>query len=143
MIFRGPFAEVIIPEIPITSFVFQNAKDRGEKPALIDGPSGRVITYSQLADSISRVAASLATRGFKKGDVFGILSPNVPEYANSVSRRGPSGWHQYDSQPALYGTRNRAPTERCRSQIPGYCSAIPGEGHLCGTRSENRRVVYL
>ncbi|HCX31277.1 MAG TPA: 4-coumarate--CoA ligase family protein [Blastocatellia bacterium] len=91
MIFRGPFAEVIIPEIPITSFVFQNAKDRGEKPALIDGPSGRVITYSQLADSISRVAASLATRGFKKGDVFGILSPNVPEYAiafHAVARLG-------------------------------------------------------
>ena len=81
MIFRGPFPEVAIPEVPITSFVFQNAKERGDKPALIDGPTGRVITYSELAESISRVAASLAKRGFKKGDVFGILSPNVPEYA--------------------------------------------------------------
>ena len=81
MIFRGPFPEVAIPEISITPFVFQNAKERGDKPALIDGPTGRAITYSELTDSIARVAASLARRGFKKGEVFGIVSPNVPEYA--------------------------------------------------------------
>jgi acyl-CoA synthetase (AMP-forming)/AMP-acid ligase II len=81
MIFRGPFPEVAIPEVSITSFVFQNAKERGDKPALIDGPSGRVLTYSELSEAIARAAASLAKRGFKKGEVFGILSPNVPEYA--------------------------------------------------------------
>ncbi len=81
MIFRGPFPQVDIPEISLTRFVFLNATERADKPALIDGPSGRVITYSELEDSIARVAASLARRGFKKGDVFGILSPNVPEYA--------------------------------------------------------------
>jgi acyl-CoA synthetase (AMP-forming)/AMP-acid ligase II len=81
MIFRGPFPDVVIPEIPLTTFVFQNAKERADKPALIDGPSGRAITYSELVNSIAQVAASLARRGFKKGDVFGILSPNVPEYA--------------------------------------------------------------
>lgn len=81
MIFRGPFPDVSIPVIAITPFVLQKAVERGDKPALIDGPSGRVITYSELAESISRVAASLAKRGFRKGDVFGILSPNVPEYA--------------------------------------------------------------
>jgi acyl-CoA synthetase (AMP-forming)/AMP-acid ligase II len=81
MIFRGPFPEVTIPEITVTAFVLQQAKQHGDKAALIDGPSGRTIKYSELADRISRVAASLAKRGFKKGEVFGILSPNLPEYA--------------------------------------------------------------
>ncbi|MFN2492735.1 MAG: 4-coumarate--CoA ligase family protein [Pyrinomonadaceae bacterium] len=81
MIFRGPFPEISIPETSITSFVLQNAQAHGDKPALIDGPTGRTVTYSDLVDSITRVAASLAQRGFKKGDVFGIVSPNVPEYA--------------------------------------------------------------
>jgi acyl-CoA synthetase (AMP-forming)/AMP-acid ligase II len=81
MIFRGPFPEVNIPEIAITPFVFEKAKALGDKPALIDGLSGRVVTYAELTASISRVAASLHKRGFKKGDVFAILSPNVPEYA--------------------------------------------------------------
>jgi acyl-CoA synthetase (AMP-forming)/AMP-acid ligase II len=81
MIFRGPFPQLQIPEIPVSTFVLEHAKERGDKVALIDGPSGRTISYAELADKISRVAASLAERGFKKGDVFGILSPNLPEYA--------------------------------------------------------------
>lgn len=81
MIFRGPYPEVTIPDVAITPFVLENAAARSDKPALIDGVSGRVITYAELAESISRVAQSLAKRGFKKGDVFGILSPNLPEFA--------------------------------------------------------------
>jgi len=81
MIFRGPFPEVAIPEIALTPFVLEKAVALGDKPALIDGITGRIVTYTQLANSISRVAESLTQRGFKKGDVFGILSPNVPEYA--------------------------------------------------------------
>jgi acyl-CoA synthetase (AMP-forming)/AMP-acid ligase II len=81
MIFRGPFPDVAIPEMPITPFVFRRAAARGTKAALIDGPSGRTLSYDALQDGIARVAASLAQRGFKKGDVFGILSPNLPEYA--------------------------------------------------------------
>src|SRR6266699_512122 len=81
MIFRGPYPEVAIPEVSITSFVLQNAAAHGEKPALIEGETGRTITYAQLADSIRRAAAGLAARGFKQHEVFGILSPNVPEFA--------------------------------------------------------------
>jgi acyl-CoA synthetase (AMP-forming)/AMP-acid ligase II len=81
MIFRGPFPEVVIPNLSLPEFVFQRAAELGNKPALIEGPTGRVITYAQLTQSVRRVAASLAARGFKKGEVFGILSPNLPEYA--------------------------------------------------------------
>jgi len=43
--------------------------------------SGRVITYGQLDEAVRRVAAGLVARGFGKGDVFAIFSPNTPEYA--------------------------------------------------------------
>src|SRR5437588_4558727 len=81
MIFRGPYPEIEIPEIPLTSFVFQGAADYAQKPALIEGPTGRTITYGQLIDRINWTAAGLSALGFKKGEVFAILSPNVPEYA--------------------------------------------------------------
>src|SRR5260370_41510978 len=81
MIVRSPYPDVTIPEIPLTQFVLQRAEELGDKPALIEGPTGRVITYAQLDNAIRHVAASLDRRGFKKGEVFGILSPNVPEYA--------------------------------------------------------------
>jgi acyl-CoA synthetase (AMP-forming)/AMP-acid ligase II len=71
---------VTVPDQSITDYVLRHAARLGAKPALIDGPSGRTITYRQLADSVRRVAAGLAARGFKKGDVLAIFSPNLPEY---------------------------------------------------------------
>jgi acyl-CoA synthetase (AMP-forming)/AMP-acid ligase II len=81
MIFRAPFPDAEIPEVPLTRFVFKRTAELGDKPALIEAATGRTITYLQLADSVNRVASSLSKRGFRKGDVVGILSPNVPEYA--------------------------------------------------------------
>jgi len=81
MIFRGPFPNVSIPEVPLTEFVLARARELGDKPALIEGPTGRIITYSELARAIPRAAAGLAQRGFKQHDVLGIISSNTPEYA--------------------------------------------------------------
>jgi acyl-CoA synthetase (AMP-forming)/AMP-acid ligase II len=81
MIFKSPFPEAVIPEMSLTSFVLQNAGKHPDKPALVDGPSGRTITYGQLVGAIRLVASSLHKKGFKKGDVFAIYSPNIPEYA--------------------------------------------------------------
>lgn len=80
MIFRGPFPEVAIPEVSLTDFILAKAEARGDKPALIDGPTGRTITYAELPAMVKAVAAGLMKRGYKKGDVFGILSHNLPEY---------------------------------------------------------------
>lgn len=81
MVFASPYPDVSIPEMPLTQFLFQAASTRADKPALIDGPTGRTLTYGQLVGAIRLVASSLAKRGLKKGDVFAIYSPNLPEYA--------------------------------------------------------------
>ena len=73
-------APILVPDAPLAQFVLKEAYTLGDKPALIDGPTGRVLTYAQLAGGVERVAAGLAARGFGVGDVFGILSPNLPEF---------------------------------------------------------------
>ena len=80
-IFRSPFPDVEIPEVPLTPFVLRRAQELSHKPALIDGASGRTMTYGELADAIRRAAVGLSQRGFGKGDVFAIWSPNLPEFA--------------------------------------------------------------
>jgi acyl-CoA synthetase (AMP-forming)/AMP-acid ligase II len=80
MIFRSPFPDVEIPEVSLTEFVFERAAEHAERPALIDGVSGRVLTYAQLAGAVRAAAAGLARRGFRQGDVLALLSPNLPEY---------------------------------------------------------------
>jgi acyl-CoA synthetase (AMP-forming)/AMP-acid ligase II len=81
MIFRSPLPDVDIPDVSLPRFVLQRAAALADKPALIDGPTGRVLTYEQLAGGVSGVAAGLASRGLSKGDVVGLFSPNIPEYA--------------------------------------------------------------
>jgi len=81
MIFRSPYKEVTIPEVSLTQLVLRRAEELADKPALIDGATNRVLTYGELRDSVRRVAAGLAARGFQKGDVFAIFSPNLLEYA--------------------------------------------------------------
>src|SRR5215218_7819675 len=81
MIYHSPYPEVEIPIIPLTTFILRDAARLGDKPALIDGSSGRSLTYGQLADGVRRVASGLARRGFRKGDIFATVCPSVPEFA--------------------------------------------------------------
>jgi len=81
MIFRSPEPPIAIPDVALTPFLLDRAAQRGDKPALIDGPSGRTLTYRQWADAVRGTAAGLADRGLRKGDVLAIYSPNLPEYA--------------------------------------------------------------
>lgn len=81
MVFRSPYSDVFIPEIPLTQAVLLRAEELRDKPALIDGSTHRALTYGELSERVGQVAAGLAERGFQKGDVFAIFSPNMLEYA--------------------------------------------------------------
>jgi PAS domain S-box-containing protein len=80
--------------VPLTSlpeFVLLRATELADKPALIDGVTGRRVTYGELAGAAVRTAAGLAARGFGKGDVLAIWSPNLPEYAVAAYGAGLAG----------------------------------------------------
>ena len=81
MILTSPFHDIEIPQLTLPEVVLGKTVELGDKPALIDGPSGRSISYRELGDKSKRIAAALALRGFRRGDVLGIYSPNCPEYA--------------------------------------------------------------
>jgi acyl-CoA synthetase (AMP-forming)/AMP-acid ligase II len=81
MIFRSPYPSVAVPEVGLVQFVYERASAFGEKPALIDGLTGRTLSYAQLWQGVQHVAGNLAKRGLKKGEVVALYSPNLPEYA--------------------------------------------------------------
>ena len=60
MIFSSPYADVLIPEVSVSELVLGRARELGDKAALIDGASGRTITYRQLAEDVQRMAAGVA-----------------------------------------------------------------------------------
>ena len=64
--------------VPAPEFVLEDAARRGDKPALVDGPTGRTLTYRQLADGVERVAAGLAARGFGRATCSPCPAPTCP-----------------------------------------------------------------
>ena len=81
MVIRSPIPDVEIPDVSFTDFVLARARERGDRPALIEASSSRTISHSQLAALVRAAAAGLAERGFGKGEVFAHYAPNRPEYA--------------------------------------------------------------
>jgi acyl-CoA synthetase (AMP-forming)/AMP-acid ligase II len=98
---RSPFPDIEIPDIPFTDFVLGRAGERGDKPALVDGPTGRTITYPELIGSVNGLAAGLAARGFRKGDVFAHCAPNLPEYAVAFHGVATAGGVNTTANPLL------------------------------------------
>lgn len=81
IIHSSPLPEVEIPEVPITEYVLRRVADHPDRPALIDGPSGRSYTFQQLSDAVHALAGGLTARGFGRGSTLALMAPNVPEYA--------------------------------------------------------------
>ena len=87
-IFRSPLPDQEIPDVPLTDYVLRHAEDGPDgrpsplvdRPAMIDGPSGRTYTFRQLKDHVMRLAGGLTARGFGDGVTIGLMAPNVPEY---------------------------------------------------------------
>ncbi|MFI5311817.1 MAG: AMP-binding protein, partial [Gemmatimonadales bacterium] len=79
MIHRSRYPDVAIPDVSLPDYVFGRADEWRDHPALVDGPSGRTLTFRDLRALIRRVAGGLSDRGFRKGDVLCIYSPNLPE----------------------------------------------------------------
>ena len=81
MLFTSPLPAVDIPVAPVTEFVLRRVNDHPEKPALIDGTTGRTYSFAKLSDVIHRLAGGLVARGFAPGDTLALMAPNLPEYA--------------------------------------------------------------
>jgi acyl-CoA synthetase (AMP-forming)/AMP-acid ligase II len=79
MIIQSPYDEVELAPVPLHDFVLAGAAGRAGRAALIDGPTGRVLTYAELAASVRRAAAGLVAQGVTQGDTLALCSPNSPE----------------------------------------------------------------
>ena len=80
-ILRSTVPKPDYPSVSITDHVLRHASMLSEKTAFIEGMSGRIVTYGQLADRIRALAGGLVSRGIGPGTTWALLAPNIPEYA--------------------------------------------------------------
>jgi acyl-CoA synthetase (AMP-forming)/AMP-acid ligase II len=81
MIIQSPYDDVDLASAPLHEYVLAGTAGRADGPALIDGPTGRVLTYAELTGAVRRAAAGLVAHGVAKGDTLALCSPNCPEFA--------------------------------------------------------------
>ncbi len=81
MIHTSPLPSIDIPDVPLSALVLGHAPALADKPALIDGSTGRVLTYAELDRRARALAGGLQAHGLARGDVIALMAPNSPEYA--------------------------------------------------------------
>lgn len=72
--------EIASPDVDLVGFVLAEAETRGDRTALVDAPTGRSVSYAELASGVRRVAGSLRRRGVAIGDTFAVWCPNSVEF---------------------------------------------------------------
>jgi len=80
-IFTSPLPDVDLPELPLTAYVLRKAATIPDHPAIIEGATGRTLSFAQLSSAIHELAGGLLAEGFKAGDTVALVAPNIPEYA--------------------------------------------------------------
>src|SRR3954465_9028562 len=81
MVFESSHVSRPIPETSLARWIRDAMAGYGDRPALIDGPSGRSYTYRQVLDLSASIANALVARGVRPGDRVAFVCPNVPETA--------------------------------------------------------------
>ena len=81
MIFRSPCPPLDYRKQSVATLLLATLDAVPERVALIDAATDRHVSAGEVADHARKIASTLARRGFKKGDIFGIVAPNVVEYA--------------------------------------------------------------
>ncbi|ABD54068.1 AMP-binding protein [Jannaschia sp. CCS1] len=79
-IFQSRRGSVVVPDQSVTQLLFEGLAGRGGAIAIVDGPSGRMVTAEDLMARIKAVAGGLTARGVLPGGTIAILAPNIPEY---------------------------------------------------------------
>ncbi|MEZ4615624.1 MAG: hypothetical protein R2867_08945 [Caldilineaceae bacterium] len=95
-----------------------SAAELANKPALIDGSSGRTLTYGQITGAIRLVAASLAARVSARAMSLPSTAPTCPNMRLPFT---PSPrWVALLRQPTHFTRRTSWPIN-CRMPMPNIC----------------------
>lgn len=79
-IIHSIFPDIKIPEMNLADYVWEHVDVHAKNTALVCGMTGRSYTY-EVAHALSRKFGSALLRmGAKRGDVIGVVLPNIPEF---------------------------------------------------------------
>ena len=115
----SPYDDVEIPDQPLTDFVLGRAEELADKPALIDGTDGRVITYARAAPRPCAASPPGSRRAASAGRRPRDLPAQLPGVRDRLPRRRDPGRRQHDDQPGLRRRGAELPAQGRRGALAG------------------------
>ncbi|KZS10135.1 4-coumarate--CoA ligase 3 [Daphnia magna] len=88
-IVTSPFNDCKLHDMSMVQMLFESASRWPTKIATECGVTGRKYSYEMMRQLIRRFGSALTRMGFQKGEVFAIISPNIPEFP--IALYGASG----------------------------------------------------
>ena len=127
MIFKSPYPDVEIPQIGVAQFILQSAAGRGDKPALIDGPSGRTITFARAGRRDQAGRSGPGRPWILQGRRHGHLFAEHPGVRDRVPRHRAGRRHRHHREPAVHDRRAHLPAEGLGRSIHRDDPDVPRE----------------
>ncbi|KAK7598038.1 hypothetical protein V9T40_006273 [Parthenolecanium corni] len=85
ILLQSDYGTVAVPQLNVSQFIWKDYEKWGDKPMVTCGISGKSYTFEQGRYAATRFASALINQiGLKKGDVVGLLLPNMPEYVIAI-----------------------------------------------------------
>ncbi|CAN6461045.1 unnamed protein product [Victoria cruziana] len=80
-VFRSRLPDITVPDhLPLHAYCFEKSSGFGDRPCLIDAPTGATYSFYEVELTCRRVAVGLSKLGIGKGDTIMILLQNCPEF---------------------------------------------------------------
>jgi acyl-CoA synthetase (AMP-forming)/AMP-acid ligase II len=139
----SPYAPVEVGGTTLHRMVLAAADRFGDRPALVDGPSGTTVSYRLLAERVQGMAAGLAATGFRPGDVLALWAPNLPQWAGVALGAMAAGGTVTGASPAC--TERELATQLVdagASVLVTVPSLVPA-GRSAAAAAGTRQVVVL
>ena len=143
MSWTSTYEAVEVGGVALHRMIAGTAGEVGDRPALIDGPTGQVVTYATLASRVERIAAGLGARGFGAGDVLALWAPNLPPWAGVALGAMAAGGTVTGANPACTeGELARQLADSGASVLATIPTLVPA-ALSAGASTDVREVVVL
>jgi acyl-CoA synthetase (AMP-forming)/AMP-acid ligase II len=80
-IWRSNYPDVDVGGATLPSIVDKAIERHPGRTALVEGESGKAVTYAEFGHRVERISAWLARRGVEQGSTIALWAPNTPPWA--------------------------------------------------------------
>ncbi|GAA1451433.1 AMP-binding protein [Nesterenkonia lacusekhoensis] len=83
-VITSPHTSIEIPDLSLYDLLFGSLSDEdAARTALVQGETGRAVSYGALKQQVDQLAGALSARGIGPGSVVALQAPNLPEFVTA------------------------------------------------------------